>query len=738
MHLRVLLSLLSLAAAAAAAAVPVHAAGLSSLSGLSSPLHHRSLLRRNEEFQPLVTADFPHLLGIGRLRAWMAAPHDAVDPCADFYDFSCRGFGRRYAALANTDILSLMQRSNTMLIEQVLAQPSSDALSVSAAEREIFFTLRDYYRSCTNHDIITKRGFDPIVRIASAIVKACDARGASLPRVFGELHARGVYPVFRSIYSKVESDDPRDLRLQFVPANAFDVSVQTIHDVLADFAKAGLIGSGDGNLMDLARWVWDVEQEAIVFLRDLGKQRSLRDSDDQFMSLDELERQTSMDWHAYLEPLHLDAVKHVFLFANADNWISSFRGLARFAVQDLKYFFLWRLAASHYNKLSLPYHDRWSQEMYAKVVSTPYEDVPDKDLFQTNCILETGVHLNYLAGHVFVKYALNATQRAAATDLVQSLVSAFRDRLQTMDWMDEPTRKAALAKLDNMVRVVGYPDWLTDAQTVAEYHSALEFDPEKYFENAVQAQLFTDLVPSIHQLRRQTVDRASTYLGYPWQLNAFHLTDLVQIQINAGLLQRPLFSSSNPSAMNYGSVGMIIGHEITHGFDSNGYQIDRDGVRREWMTPAVQRVFVEHAQCFLDQYRQYSVTLSTGKRIPSAASRRSPRTWPTTAVSTPPTAHGGRPCHGRRDRTCPRRPDALRLRRPVARAGVFHFVWPDMVCGPRRPAHCVPRQQGYPCTKCRPRQRRRGQPPAVCQSVWVRCNDAPRPSVALTVPPVLI
>lgn len=110
-----------------------------------------------------------------------------------------------------------------------------------------------------------------------------------------------------------------------------------------------------------------------------------------------------------------------------------------------------------------------------------------------------------------------------------------------------------------------FPDWVIDAEQVAEYYRPLKFKLGNYFENAIQAQIFTELMPSIKHCRNHDIERGELFKDHLWQLNAVHLVNLVQIQINPGFLQRPLFSELNPSAMNYGSLGGVIGHEV-HSF----------------------------------------------------------------------------------------------------------------------------------------------------------------------------
>ena len=198
---------------------------------------------------------------------------------------------------------------------------------------------------------------------------------------------------------------------------------------------------------------------------------------------------------------------------------------------------------------------------------------------------------------------------------MDDLFLAFRDRINEIRWLDVHTKKEAMRKLENIVRIIGYPDWLANAKEVVKRYNPLKFDRRKYFENAVQAQVFTKLIPAIEQSRHSYLDRSNIYFGFPWQLNAFHLTDLVLIQINSGVMQRPMFSELNPIAMNFGGIGSIIAHEITHGFDSIGSLLDSRGVRRHWMSDYSHHELYKKSKCFVRQYNRIQVKLPDGSII---------------------------------------------------------------------------------------------------------------------------
>ncbi|KAJ3278796.1 Endothelin-converting enzyme 2 [Borealophlyctis nickersoniae] len=587
----------------AAAASQSHSHSSSSADVLLAP--------RDEALQPLITVDFPHSLGPERLDSWL---DKSTHPCDDFYQFACGGFMKKYKKL-DKDVLELMQESNTLLMEQILNQ-TSDALAKTPLDKGLFDKTRTYYDSCLDASIIEKRGFEPIIPLAKRVIQNTDPSSPlSLPALFGQLHKDGIYTVFKTAYTKVENGSPKDLRLQFLAAPAYEVTKDTVKLVLQYFVENKVLElPKDTNLNDVAEWVLGLEKEGIKFVNalNIGQKASDGLRPDQFLSISDLTAATGLNWTDYTASVSLAGVDKLYFWGDASTWVASLRSVSVFKPSDLRYYFLWRLGVAHFNKLSKQYWNLWSTRIYPGAVRASIDDPNDQgDVFQYECVTETGVHMNYLSGHLFVKYAFNETQRATATKLISELVDAFRTKIQSIGWMDLPTKQAALAKLDNMVKIVGYPDWLTDASLVDAYYKDLKFDRTKYFENAVAAQVFADFAPSRHQIGKD-FERANLYFGYPWQLNAFHLTDYVQIQINPGILQRPLFSTVNPSAMNYGSLGTIIGHEITHAFDSTGYKLDKDGILQPWWTPFSTQQFHVGAQCFEDQYNKYQMGFTDG------------------------------------------------------------------------------------------------------------------------------
>ncbi|KAJ3082006.1 Endothelin-converting enzyme 2 [Quaeritorhiza haematococci] len=507
-------------------------------------------------------------------------------------------------------------------MEQILNQ-TSDRLG-NEVDQRIFTKVRNYYDSCLDAQTIKSRGFAPIIPYANKLRDLClnEGQPPSLLSIVSQLHLDGVWSVFRVVYTKVEGYSVDDLRLQIYPAPAMDVDVATIKTVLRTFAENGALELDPYQGFDLdtvSLWVQNFEQQMVKFVQLINtfKQTPLEgvDPSSQFLTIDELSKLTGLDWRKeYASPLGLDGIEGVFLYGARDPWIQLFKDLSHQDPSHLYFYCIWRLGVSHFNKLPKEYWTLWSKELWPKEMKSLMDDPEDQsEVFQNNCVQEIGVHLNYLAGHLFIQYAFNDTQKEAATKMINGLFSAMERKLQTSTWMDDATKQAAIKKLHSIVTVIGYSDWLKDANKVEAYYASLEFDPKSYFENAVKSQVFVEFQPSRVQIGRPIV-REEMFFGYPWQLNAFHLTDYVQIQINSGILQRPLFSAKNRDSMNYGSLGVIIGHEITHAFDSIGYLLNEKGEQKPWWSDAATKAFAEGSMCFQEEYGNLEVTLESGER----------------------------------------------------------------------------------------------------------------------------
>ncbi|KAI8826954.1 uncharacterized protein EV422DRAFT_512075 [Fimicolochytrium jonesii] len=572
--------------------------------------------RRDEENQQRITPDgFPHVLGYERIDTWRDS---SVDPCQDFYRHACGGFQQRYQSIPNATVFSMMGKSSALLMERALSGKKK-GITKPAPDSALFEKARTYYSSCVDSNTIKERGFAPIIPYAQDLLDyAVNSR--SLPQLFSRLHQTGVYALFVTSYAKVTGHAAKDLALQFNPAPAHQVAPHTVKKVLAAFIDNSVLQlPPDANLNDIVEWIVAIETEAKKFIEalDAGQVEGDGLKKAQFLSVEDLSRRTNQDWSIYINAMNMTGVNQIYFYGETDIWIDTINSLLDYNPRDFQYYLLWKLGAAHFNKLAPEYFNIWAKEIRGMISYADYVD--ERHLLraghQTECVRETGVQLNYLSAHMFAKYALNDTQKAAAKVMVDRLLNSFGTKLGELSWMDDKTKQHAREKLQNTVSVVGYPDWLMDANLVEQYYAPLRIERGRYFENAVQAQTFAYFAPSIKQVGK-AVDRSQLFQGYAWEFNAFALLDSVQIQINPAFLQRPLYSARNPQSLNYGSLGMVIGHEITHGYGAVGWLYNKDGEHQDWWTKKSLAALTDGATCFREQYGNYTVTLSDGSSRP--------------------------------------------------------------------------------------------------------------------------
>jgi len=195
----------------------------------------------------------------------------------------------------------------------------------------------------------------------------------------------------------------------------------------------------------------------------------------------------------------------------------------------------------------------------------------------------------------FVKKHFTPEAKQKVDKLIDNLILAYRDRIATRSWMSEETKKQANRKLDLLIRKIGYPDKWKD-------YSTLTIKTNNYWENICSANKYATL-ENLKELNKP-VDR------YKWQMtpvtvNAYYDPSTNEITFPAAILQPPFFDPTAEDAANYGTMGAIIGHELTHGFDDQGSQFDADGNMNMWWTKEDYANFKARTQLIVNQYNQY-------------------------------------------------------------------------------------------------------------------------------------
>lgn len=237
--------------------------------------------------------------------------------------------------------------------------------------------------------------------------------------------------------------------------------------------------------------------------------------------------------------------------------------------------------------------DQENFAFYGKVLNGVEEQRPQ----WRRAVQEVNGSLGELVGEVYVKKHFSPEAKKRMTVLVQNLLKAYEASIKELDWMTPETKKQALEKLSKFTPKIGYPDTWRD-------YSALKVIKGDLYGNKEKATAF-EYNRQINKLGKP-VDRSEWGMT-PQTVNAYYNPTLNEIVFPAAILQPPFFDLTVDDAVNYGSIGAVIGHEIGHGFDDQGSSFDGDGVLRNWWTPKDLEAFGKRTSALISQYNQFSV-----------------------------------------------------------------------------------------------------------------------------------
>jgi putative endopeptidase len=261
-------------------------------------------------------------------------------------------------------------------------------------------------------------------------------------------------------------------------------------------------------------------------------------------------------------------------------------------VDDWKTFLRWQLINSTAAYLSKDFENQ-NFDFYFTTLSGQEKKEPRWKL-----VLDvTSGSLGEAIGQLYVEKFFPPEAKERMTDLVMNLKKSLKLRIDNLSWMGDKTKEEALAKLNNMGVKIGYPNKWRD-------YSGLEITSDSYVMDVLNSQAF-EFRFQMNKIGKP-VDREEWGMT-PQTVNAGYYPNKNEIVFPAGILQPPFFNLDADDAVNYGAIGMVIGHEMTHGFDNHGRQFDKDGNLRDWWTKEDSKLFEEKAAVLIDQYNHFEV-----------------------------------------------------------------------------------------------------------------------------------
>ncbi|XP_034416381.1 phosphate-regulating neutral endopeptidase PHEX isoform X2 [Cyclopterus lumpus] len=260
----------------------------------------------------------------------------------------------------------------------------------------------------------------------------------------------------------------------------------------------------------------------------------------------------------------------------------------------------------------IPPENRNGDNMYNKMsLSDLQSSIPQVTTGTTSltprwdkCVNYVENSLVYATGRLFVNTHFEEDKKHMMEELIDGVRWAFIDMLhKENDWMDPPTKTKAVEKAHAVLAKVGYPEFILNNTFLNEDLKQLRFSEKDYYGNVMQTLKF--IAQSDIAWLRKSVPRTEWFTN-PTTVNAFYSSSTNQIRFPAGELQKPFFwGREYPRSLSYGAIGVIVGHEFTHGFDNNGRRYDKNGNLGQWWTNSSITAFTEKTQCMIDQYNGY-------------------------------------------------------------------------------------------------------------------------------------
>jgi endothelin-converting enzyme/putative endopeptidase len=528
----------------------------------------------------------------------VSAMDRSADPCEDFYRYSCGGWQKNNPIPADQsawDVFGKLEHDNRVFLRGVLEQAAA-AKGADAVTRQI----GDYYASCMDDARVDQLGASPLTRDLARIAGARSPLG--LVSVLVDLQRQAVGRGL--LFDIGVAQDPDDSNAVIVELDQGGLGLPDRDYYFNDDAVSreqrakyqahiekilALLGDAPRVARSSAAGIMRLETALAAASLTKVERRDPYKVRNKVSRAELAALAPRLNWPTYFSALRAPAFETVNVTAPAFFSAVSKR-LQTEPLPLWKAYLRFHLANGRAPYLSAPFVTE-DFEFYRKYLKGAKELEPR----WKQCVKLVDQQLGEALGQVFVREVFSAQTKAAVLSMVNGIEAAMERRLRSRDWLSEPTRNAAVAKLHAIRNKIGYPDTWRDYSAVAVARGDFAGNVSRAAEQEFARNLAKIGKP---------VDRAEWSMTAP-TVNAYYNAAMNDITFPAGVLQPPLYDPRMDAAPNYGNTGGTIGHELIHGFDDEGRQYDAQGNLRNWWTGQDADRFAARAQCVADQYGAY-------------------------------------------------------------------------------------------------------------------------------------
>jgi putative endopeptidase len=524
----------------------------------------------------------------------------SVSPCENFYQFANGGWLKANpipAAYSLWGTFNILQNHNQDVLRDILEQAAKDK---SAEPGSNWQKIGDFYATCMDEDQIETLGVKPLEPEWGRIAAIHDS--TSLQAEIARLQREGVDAVF----AYGPQQDFKDSTREIAAARQGGLGLPERDYYLRDDEKSKqlrdgyvqhvtnmfkLLGDDEMASSAEAKTVLDIETS---LAKASMKRVDLRDPNNIYhmKTLAELRDLTPhFNWNAYFEEIDSPQVGELNVH-QPDFFKEVDTALATVSLAEWKTYLRWHLIHDAAPFLSKKFVEE-NFDFYIRTLTGAKELQPR----WRRCVQFTDRQLGEALGQYYVQRAFPPAAKASAQQMVRNLMAALRDDLKTLDWMSPQTRQKATEKLDAITPKIGYPDKWRD-------YTKFQVKRDSFLANGLRGEEFEN----DYEMAKigKPVDRSEWGMTPP-TVNAYYMVSMNEIVFPAGILQPPFYDSNRDDAFNYGGIGAVIGHEMTHGFDDSGAKFDAQGNLKNWWTPEDLKNFQARGECIIKQFDSYQV-----------------------------------------------------------------------------------------------------------------------------------
>uniref|UniRef100_A0A670IFD0 endothelin-converting enzyme 1 n=1 Tax=Podarcis muralis TaxID=64176 RepID=A0A670IFD0_PODMU len=536
-----------------------------------------------------------------------------INPCDDFYQYACGGWIKRNPlpdGRSKWSTFNSIWDQNQAIMKHLLENATFN--SSSEAERK----TQRYYLSCLKEQKIEELGSQPLMELIEKI-GGWNITGPwnqsnfmeVLKLVSGTYRASPFFTVFVGADSKSSNSNIIQLDQSglFLPSRDYYLNKTANEKVLAAYldymVELGmLLGGARASTEEQMQQVLDLETE----LANLTvPQDERRDDEKIYHKLNIAGLQVlapAIDWldfiSYFLSPLELTEAEPVVVYGR--EYLQQVSQLINNTNKSvLNNYMIWNLVQKTASSL-----DQRFEAAQEKLLETLYGTKKSCTPRWQTCISNTDDTLGFALGALFVKATFDRHSKEIAEDMIAEIRTAFEESLDHLDWMDEKTKQAAKEKADSIYDMIGFPEFILDDKELDDVYDGYEVSEDSFFQNMLNFYNFSARFMA-DQLRKPP--NRDQWSMTPQTVNAYYLPTKNGIVFPAGILQAPFYAHNHPKALNFGGIGVVMGHELTHAFDDQGREYDKEGNLRPWWQNSSLEAFKNRTACMTEQYNKYLV-----------------------------------------------------------------------------------------------------------------------------------